>query len=607
MMHLTLKLMKQVKTVFTLLLCLLAIGAVNNTSLKAQPTPILQCVNVQLSGNILLTWTPGTVGVNCGATFTAYNIYVANNIAGPFTLLTSVSDPLQTTFTDAVSNPVTTLYYYIETQCGGAISAPSQILDTQPPIAPIITVASVLNGNTVQLNWQPSTSPEAAGYIVYRADANGNFIPIDTIFDATATFYQDIATQSDTQPESYKIAAFDACSNVTPGADNGIPHQTIHLSATGSPCSNEVTINWTKYKGWDTGLTGYSIIQVDANNVAISTLADVDTATTSYTYVFPAAESDACFRIVARRDNNIDISNSNFVCTNIVIPQSPDFICLVNATVGANDSIFLTWNIDTSVPLNQIKILRSLGDSTSLNVYNDYPLPIPIASTMTYTDTNTDTKRFAYTYQIQQINDCNQSTYSGIVQTIRLKGRDQFNLSNGLDWTPFYLTNATLLNYNIYRSIIGQNSYSLLATVNPDVLEYEDPLTTAEGIAGYCYYIEAVYQIACPDGFADVLSSLSNQLCINQTPRIFVPNAFAPNGINNIFKPVILYPNEDDYLLQVMNRWGEVLYSTTNPDDGWDGYFKGQLAPQGVYAYYIQMKTPIGLTLERKGTVMLVR
>lgn len=101
MMHLTLKLMKQVKTVFTLLLCLLAIGAVNNTSLKAQPTPILQCVNVQLSGNILLTWTPGTVGVNCGATFTAYNIYVANNIA-TFTLLTSVSDPLQTTFTDAV-------------------------------------------------------------------------------------------------------------------------------------------------------------------------------------------------------------------------------------------------------------------------------------------------------------------------------------------------------------------------------------------------------------------------------------------------------------------------------------------------------------------------
>jgi hypothetical protein len=100
-------------------------------------------------------------------------------------------------------------------------------------------------------------------------------------------------------------------------------------------------------------------------------------------------------------------------------------------------------------------------------------------------------------------------------------------------------------------------------------LEYEDPLTTAEGIAGYCYYIEAVYQIACPDDLPMFSAALSNQLCINQTPRIFVPNAFAPNGINNIFKPVILYPNEDDYLLQVMNRWGEVLYSTTNPDDGW--------------------------------------
>ncbi|QQS30239.1 MAG: gliding motility-associated C-terminal domain-containing protein [Sphingobacteriales bacterium] len=599
--------MNQIKAASILFWCILAMYLSIPAYLQAQPTPTLNCVNVQLSGNILLTWTPGTVGVNCGATFSSYNIYVSNSASGPFTLLDSVNDPLQTTYTDVASNPVTTLFYYIETQCGVAVSSPSQIVDTQPPIAPFITVVSVLDGNTAQLNWLPSVSPETVGYIIYRADVNGNFIPIDTIFNPAASFYQDVIAQTDSQPESYKIAAFDACSNVTPGADNGIPHTTVHLTASGTPCTNEVTINWTKYEGWGNELTGYSIILVDENNVAISTIAEVDTVTTSFDYVFPNNETDACFRIVAHHSNNIDISNSNFICTNIEIPQSADFICLVNATVGPNDSILMTWNIDTSIPLNQIKIRRTLGDSTALSFYNDYPLPDPVTSVMTYADANTEPHRFSYTYQIEQVNNCNQSVYSGIVKTIRLRGRDQFNLSNGLDWTPFYLTNATLLNYNIYRSIIGQNDFSLLATVNPDVLEHEDPLTNAEDIPGFCYYIEAVYQIACPDGFADVLSSLSNVICINQTPRIFVPNAFAPNGINNIFKPVILYPNEDDYLMQIMNRWGEIMFTTTNTEEGWDGYFKGQLAPQGIYTYYIRMKTPIGLTLERKGTLMLVR
>ncbi|OWY19585.1 hypothetical protein C7N43_26310 [Sphingobacteriales bacterium UPWRP_1] len=601
--------MKQAKAILLFIPALLTIlSAITLQPIQAQPAaPNFQCASVLLSGNIQLTWAPGTGGTNCGATFTAYNIYVSNSASGPFSLLTSVTDPLQTTFTDATSNPSGTLYYYLETQCGGAVSSPSVILDTQQPVAPVITSASVLNNTTVQLNWLSGVSPETAGYIIYRADENGNFIPIDTIFNAAATFYQDTGAQPDAQPEAYKIAAFDACSNVTPGPDNGIPHQTVHLSLSANDCSNQATISWTPYLGWGTNLAGYSIVQVDNNNVAIANIADVDTATTTYTYTFPDGESSACFRIVAHHSNNIDIANSNFVCANIVLPQSPDYICLVNATVGNNDTIFLQWNIDTANPLNNLSIRRSQTDSLALTQYSQFPFGTPAPSAMTFADANADPAKYSYTYQVQHVNNCNQPTYSGIVQTVRLRGRDQYNLTNGLDWTAFYLTGATVQNYNIYRSPIGQSNFTLLATITPDVLEYEDPVTEVEGSAGFCYRVEAVFQVACPDGFADVLSSWSNIVCINQTPRIFVPNAFAPNGINNVFKPVILYPNADDYTMKIMNRWGEILFTTTNPDEGWDGNFKGNLAPQGVYAYVIQMKTPNGITLERKGTLMLLR
>ncbi|MBK8472793.1 MAG: gliding motility-associated C-terminal domain-containing protein [Sphingobacteriales bacterium] len=103
------------------------------------------------------------------------------------------------------------------------------------------------------------------------------------------------------------------------------------------------------------------------------------------------------------------------------------------------------------------------------------------------------------------------------------------------------------------------------------------------------------------------LSSRSNIICINQTSRVFVPNAFLPNGVNNVFKPLLIFPDEDTYSMLIMNRWGEIVFKTNDPNEGWNGEYKNDLAPQGSYAYVIQMTTPTGYQIERKGTVTLIR
>ena len=85
------------------------------------------------------------------------------------------------------------------------------------------------------------------------------------------------------------------------------------------------------------------------------------------------------------------------------------------------------------------------------------------------------------------------------------------------------------------------------------------------------------------------------------------PNAFAPNGKNNIFKPVLRFADNKSYLFQVYNRWGGIIFSTTDFNEGWDGDYKGRPSEQGVYAYLVQVVDGQGRNTERKGTVMLLR
>ena len=90
-------------------------------------------------------------------------------------------------------------------------------------------------------------------------------------------------------------------------------------------------------------------------------------------------------------------------------------------------------------------------------------------------------------------------------------------------------------------------------------------------------------------------------------PGIQFPNAFTPNndGTNDMFRPQVTGPAVLDELL-VFNRWGQVVYEGSDPD-GWDGRFKGELAPPEVYAYVGMFRFPNGDKIEYKGDVTLIR
>lgn len=85
-----------------------------------------------------------------------------------------------------------------------------------------------------------------------------------------------------------------------------------------------------------------------------------------------------------------------------------------------------------------------------------------------------------------------------------------------------------------------------------------------------------------------VCRSISIGLC---NCNVYIPNAFSPNGddLNESFGP-IAFCDLEQLELSVYNRWGELVYQTSNPSDKWDGKYNGDNSPVDVYVYVINYK-----------------
>ena len=90
--------------------------------------------------------------------------------------------------------------------------------------------------------------------------------------------------------------------------------------------------------------------------------------------------------------------------------------------------------------------------------------------------------------------------------------------------------------------------------------------------------------------------------------NILVPSAFTPNGDgkNDGLKPITIGISKLKYF-SIYNRWGQLLFTTTEIGKAWDGNFNGVGQPSGTYVYQTEGADYLGFTIFRKGTVVLIR
>ncbi|MES2138435.1 MAG: T9SS type B sorting domain-containing protein [Bacteroidota bacterium] len=89
---------------------------------------------------------------------------------------------------------------------------------------------------------------------------------------------------------------------------------------------------------------------------------------------------------------------------------------------------------------------------------------------------------------------------------------------------------------------------------------------------------------------------------------VYVPDAFTPANndlVNDVFKPVTTCVH--DYRFLIFNRWGEKLFETSNPGEGWNGYYKGVLSKQDVYVYKLFFMDPKNEFHQEIGKFLLLR
>ncbi|WP_118952833.1 PKD domain-containing protein [Taibaiella helva] len=103
----------------------------------------------------------------------------------------------------------------------------------------------------------------------------------------------------------------------------------------------------------------------------------------------------------------------------------------------------------------------------------------------------------------------------------------------------------------------------------------------------------------------------SESVSVSKDCFIDVPNAFTPNGdgSNDYFFPrQLLSRRLSKFSMQVLNRWGQVVFQTERIDGrGWDGRFNGQAQPEGVYIYRISAEIDAVHHEVYEGNVTLIR
>jgi gliding motility-associated-like protein len=106
---------------------------------------------------------------------------------------------------------------------------------------------------------------------------------------------------------------------------------------------------------------------------------------------------------------------------------------------------------------------------------------------------------------------------------------------------------------------------------------------------------------------ADCVDSITQDVPIVIVPLLDVPNAFTPGrfGENGVVKVRGFGIGTLNW--NIYNRWGQVVFSTSDRNQGWDGTFKGALQPMDVYTYTLDVEFTDGQKLRKTGDISLLR
>jgi gliding motility-associated-like protein len=347
----------------------------------------------------------------------------------------------------------------------------------------------------------------------------------------------------------------------------------------------------------------YKLIKYNANNFASElgqfSLNAIDTffvdnmATNNpnVNYCYQTISVDIC-------DNLIDSSNK--VCLRSQKEIYPDKLTWHTVTVNNDIEVKLIWNksankSDQFSGYNIYKMKDRNGSSfsylTTVNSIND----------TIYTDKNVLVDEHSYCYKVTNSNECGlESIQNDSACSILLKGVSE-KVKHTLAWQDYNYWVMGAQKYELLRADayntnfvnILPNSSKLLVTQDIN-LDYQ---------VGLYYYQVVAYQ----NPNLGNAKSESNMVTLIQAPYVYVPNAYTANGdnLNDVWKAEHAFVKEFD--LKIYNRWGQLLFETTDKNKPFSLNLNTQIIANDVYVYLINYSGWNGESKTLKGNFTVLK
>ncbi len=480
-----------------------------------------------------------------------------------------------------------------------------------PPGTPVTTPAS----NTIRLEWGANPCEQVTGYEIYRHNGPSGFVPdsctegiksgagfelIGTTSSRTDTSYTD-NNQGNGLVQGNKycyriVAVFsngaksfpsgEACDILVPGTP-----AVLQASVEDPGTRGEVKLSWAKPRELDTvpdlGPFEYRIYRSDdlwGNNLQIiHTFSTSDLNDTVYL------------------DTPLDTERFPYSYQIELYNDAPGNRFLIGNQEVASTTYPALTGMDNRIKMEMVKNVPWIN--TRYTVYRLDPVTLTYDSVASANmDSYTDSllvngKQYCYrvkSYGWRQIGErvfesVNWShpncatpldTVAPCPPELEVTSLCD-SMLNRLVWTnPNHFCADDVVGYNIYYSPVLENPLALIDSLRGSA-EDTTYLHAPEGTMAGCYAVTAI------DSFRNE-SDFSLLVCVDECTNFDLPNVFTPNGdgINDFFRPT-RYSLVEKVDMKIFNRWGNLVFETTDPDINWDGKHKdtGKVVPPGVYYY----------------------
>ncbi len=444
---------------------------------------------------------------------------------------------------------------------------------TQPTLNSVETFAD----NTMLIS--ASLNPGISYVLQVSQDGGATFSEIPVVFQGT----QLLVDQLDPLANSYcfRLAAFDPC--------NSEFYYSNLLCSVGLETDFEEyrnNLRWTTPAGtavstavsWEVVRNGSVIAQ--AGGVA-DTFADSSLI----------CNTDYCYQVRISYPSGFALSQE--VCGTSFENQTLLPVTDIYSTYQ-NDELLISWQMPQESPSALYKVLYSSDGSnlTSRGSFtSDDSMEVFAGSAFL---------RSSNYYTIVYSDECgNESPPGPLTRPIFLTSRKAETNTYNLSWNQYLPLTDGVRQYFVELWDQNMEPVATFPVWDPGtfVLWLNSEFTAAAWVT-----------VRAEGAGADTgFTSRSNRAAVEFKVDLYVPTAFTPNGDGLNDELAVAGLAVTDFFFSIYNRWGELVFATSDQTLGWDGTFRGKPVPQGSYHYFVEGRDEMGNLIKKSGNFVLLR